>query len=262
MKKILTVFSLVLALVVGASLFAACGKKKHNYDSKWSTDKNYHWHSCTDKGCKSVKDKAKHTFDKWVTTKEPTATTKGQKTRSCTVCKEKQVQEIPATGKKKSLSLASKLYEEFNYVTNESAVEVQKDCEGDCGNCDFVENDQNYFADGNCGMTFIEDDENFFGDNFGKACEEAEQKNDKIQALKKQFDEIMDARADLWDKVFASYDQLDDDFDYANFDEAKYIAELSVLSAEEKQLLLDDLAKLDEISSQLYETCGANCGRW
>ena len=95
----------------------------------------------------------------------------------------------------------------------------------------------------------------------GFLLSEAEQTHDRIQALKKEYDGIMDARAELWDKVFASYDELGEDFDYANFDEAKYIAGLAVLTAEEKEALLEDLAKLDEISQKLYDICGANCGR-
>ena len=132
---------------------------------------------------------------------------------------------------------------------------------GDCedGICDFAEREEEYFADGD--VLFIENDENFFGESFEKACEEAEQANDKVQALRKEFDEILYARAELWDKVYASYDELGEDFDYANFDEAKYIAELGVLTAEEKQVLSEDLVKLEEISQKLYELCGANCGR-
>ena len=140
---------------------------------------------------------------------------------------------------------------------------IYKDCEE--GICDFAEKDDKYFDDNGCGdcdMSFIENDENFFGENFGKACEEAELENSKIQELKKEFDELTEARAELWDKVYASYDELDENFDYENFDEAKYIAELTVLTAEEKEVLLKDLAKLNEISQKLYGICGANCGRW
>ena len=253
-RKIVVALSLILVMVMGVTGLAACGKK-HNYDKKWSADKNYHWHACIDKDCKSEKDKAKHTFGKWVTTKKPTATEKGEKTRSCTVCKEKQTQEIPATGKKK-LSLASRLRGELDVVTKAA----HTDC--DEGACDYSGTDDKHFEENDCGMLFIEDDENFFGDNFGKMCDEAEQTHDRIQALKKEYDGIMDARAELWDKVFASYDELGEDFDYANFDEAKYIAGLAVLTAEEKEALLEDLAKLDEISQKLYGICGANCGRW
>ena len=159
--------------------------------------------------------------------------------------------------------LDAKLNKLFEELFDKDEDVLYKDCEE--GICDFAEKDDKYFADNGCGdcdMPFIENDENFFGENFGKACEEAERENDKIQELKKEFDELTEARAELWDKVYASYDELDENFDYANFDEAKYIAELTVLTAEEKEVLLKDLAKLNEISQKLYGICGANCGRW
>lgn len=142
-----------------------------------------------------------------------------------------------------------KLYGEL-FDTNEDMLY------GDCadGKCD---------ADNSCGddMLFIENDENFFGDDFGKLCDEAELANDQIQALRKEFDDVVNARQDLWDKVYASYDNLDENFDYANFDEATYIASLTTLTADEKDVLLKDLAKLDEIAGKLTALCGANCGR-
>lgn len=159
--------------------------------------------------------------------------------------------------------LDAKLNKLFDELFDKDEDVLYKDCEE--GICDFAEKDDKYFADNGCGdcdMPFIENDENFFGENFGKACEEAERENDKIQELKKEFDELTEARAELWDKVYASYDELDENFDYANFDEAKYIAELTVLTAEEKEVLLKDLAKLNKISQKLYGICGANCGRW
>lgn len=159
--------------------------------------------------------------------------------------------------------LDAKLNKLFEELFDKDEDVLYKDCEE--GICDFAEKDDKYFADNGCGdcdMPFIENDENFFGENFGKACEEAELENNKIQELKKEFDELTEARAELWDKVYASYDELDENFDYENFDEAKYIAELTVLTAEEKEVLLKDLATLNEISQKLYGICGANCGRW
>ena len=159
--------------------------------------------------------------------------------------------------------LDAKLNKLFEELFDKDEDVLYKDCEE--GICDFAEKDDKYFADNGCGdcdMPFIENDENFFGENFGKACEEAELENSKIQELKKEFDELTEARAELWDKVYASYDELDENFDYANFDEAKYIAELTVLTAEEKEILLKDLATLNEISQKLYGICGTNCGRW
>ncbi|MCI5791559.1 MAG: hypothetical protein MR239_06725 [Clostridiales bacterium] len=158
--------------------------------------------------------------------------------------------------------LDEKLDELYNKLFDADEDALYNGCKD--GMCDFSEKDEDYFADTDCSSdeTFIETDENFFGDDFGRLCDVAETENDNIQALKKEFDEVMDAHADLWDKVYASYDELDENFDYANFDEAKYISELTVLSSEEKELLLKDIEKLDEISKKLYDICKANCGRW
>ena len=150
-----------------------------------------------------------------------------------------------------------KLYDEL-FDAEEDAL-YDDYCQNGC--CDFAETDEEYFADYDEDMSFVEDEENFFGDDFFRMCDEAETANDEVQALRKEFDDVVDARIELWDKVYASYDELDENFDYANFDEAKYIAELSALTAEEKDTLLKDLAKLDEIAAKLSALCGANCGR-
>ena len=94
-KHLLMAISLISVLVVGMTVFAACGKK-HNFSKTYTYDNEYHWHACSDKDCKEVKDKAKHTYGEWKITKKPTATEKGMKTRYCTVCTKKQTEEIPA----------------------------------------------------------------------------------------------------------------------------------------------------------------------
>ena len=159
--------------------------------------------------------------------------------------------------------LDAKLEKLYDELFDKDEDVLYNGCKDDC--CDFAETDADYFADNgsdDCDISFVETDENFFGENFTKACEEAELENDNIQALKKEFDELVELRAELWDKVYASYDELPDDFDYADFDEAKHIENLTVLTAEEKEILLGDLVKLNEISQKLYGICGANCGRW
>lgn len=94
--------------------------------------------------------------------------------------------------------LDAKLNKLFDELFDKDEDVLYKDCEE--GICDFAEKDDKYFADNGCGdydMPFIENDENFFGENFGKACEEAERENDKIQELKKEFDELTEARRTL-----------------------------------------------------------------
>ena len=94
-KSFIMTISLVSVLAICMAVFAACGKK-HNFSKTYTYDNEYHWHACTDKDCKEVKDKAKHTYGKWEVTKKPTATEKGERTRSCTVCKKKHTEEIAA----------------------------------------------------------------------------------------------------------------------------------------------------------------------
>lgn len=60
-------------------------KLTHNYASTWSSDKDSHWHACTDKGYENLKkDEANHTFTSKVT--EPTYEEKGYTTYTCSVC--------------------------------------------------------------------------------------------------------------------------------------------------------------------------------
>ena len=94
-KSFIMTISLVSVLAICMAVFAACGKK-HNFSKTYTYNNEYHWRACTDKDCKEVKDKAKHTYGKWEVTKKPTATEKGARTRYCTVCKKKHTEEIAA----------------------------------------------------------------------------------------------------------------------------------------------------------------------
>ena len=94
-KTFIMTISLVSVLAICMAVFAACGKK-HNVSKTYTYNNEYHWRACTDKDCKEVKDKAKHTYGKWEVTKKPTATEKGARTRYCTVCKKKHTEEIAA----------------------------------------------------------------------------------------------------------------------------------------------------------------------
>lgn len=62
-SKILAIVMCVIAAVACFG-FAACnGGTKHNFAATWESDRNYHWHACTDEGCTEVSDKAEHTFE-------------------------------------------------------------------------------------------------------------------------------------------------------------------------------------------------------
>lgn len=59
----------------------------HYWTNEWTSDKNYHWHKCTEDGCDgSVKDKAKHTPSDWIIDKPATEFSSGKRHIECTVC--------------------------------------------------------------------------------------------------------------------------------------------------------------------------------
>ena len=69
-KTIRMILSLVLVLVLGATMLVACNKDKgeetpetHTYSTTWSHDASEHWRQCTQDGHTDVADKAAHTYD-------------------------------------------------------------------------------------------------------------------------------------------------------------------------------------------------------
>lgn len=109
--------------VCGYELAPATGHVNHVADtSKWLHDGTQHWHKC--QGCDEKMDAAAHSggeatcegkavcavcgveygeladhsYEDWVIVREATETANGLKERTCTVCGEKESEEIPATG--------------------------------------------------------------------------------------------------------------------------------------------------------------------
>ncbi|MCM1330557.1 MAG: leucine-rich repeat domain-containing protein [Ruminococcus sp.] len=56
----------------------------HTFGTKWDSDSTYHWHECTVCGVRS--DETRHIEDNGTITVQPTATTSGTRTYSCTIC--------------------------------------------------------------------------------------------------------------------------------------------------------------------------------
>ena len=51
-KTIRMILSLVLVLVLGATVFTACGSKhEHGFSEEWTHDETGHWHACTGENC-------------------------------------------------------------------------------------------------------------------------------------------------------------------------------------------------------------------
>lgn len=76
-----------------------CGGRKdeaaHDYDTEeWKHDSDSHWYECA---CGLRKDEAEHTWDAGEVTVEPTVTTDGEKTYTCTECEETKTEVIPKT---------------------------------------------------------------------------------------------------------------------------------------------------------------------
>ena len=78
---------------------SVCGEKEtrkidkidHTW-SDWKHDADNHWRECT--VCGEITDKAAHEWGDWTVTKEATCKDKGEKTRTCSVCGEKQTESI------------------------------------------------------------------------------------------------------------------------------------------------------------------------
>ena len=93
-KKIVVMLSLVLCLLLSISL-AACSKNKHEAKSEWEFDTAQHWHECATKGHDDKLDVADHTWNDGEVTTDPTYTTDGVKTFTCTVCKTTKTESVP-----------------------------------------------------------------------------------------------------------------------------------------------------------------------
>ena len=84
---------------------SVCGQKKDeahadrpgDVSNKWESDKDSHWNVY---GCGTIMNKAAHTWNAGVVTKEATCTEPGEKTFTCDVCHATKTETINATGHK------------------------------------------------------------------------------------------------------------------------------------------------------------------
>ncbi len=70
----------------------------HTWAEDWSKDTTYHWHACTNNGCKERSDQSAHTFDEGKVTVAPACEAPGEMTYTCTVCKLTKTETIKAKG--------------------------------------------------------------------------------------------------------------------------------------------------------------------
>ncbi|MBD5139035.1 MAG: hypothetical protein HDT24_06985 [Ruminococcus sp.] len=68
----------------------------HTYSTAWTHDDSFHWHAATCQHTDEVKDKAVHVWNGGVVTTEPTETSAGVKTFTCTVCAATKTEPVSA----------------------------------------------------------------------------------------------------------------------------------------------------------------------
>ena len=63
-KSIKAILSVVLVLVLGATVFTACeSKHEHGFSEEWTHDETGHWHACTGENCNETEGLAAHVYD-------------------------------------------------------------------------------------------------------------------------------------------------------------------------------------------------------
>lgn len=91
-REIKIFFSFISVLLVG--LFVVGCNHPHTYSDDWTYNETYHWHSSTCEHKDEIKGKEAHSFTEWIIDEEPTEQKHGQKSRECTVCGYKEVEDI------------------------------------------------------------------------------------------------------------------------------------------------------------------------
>ena len=129
MKKRRIVISILMVAVMALSfVLSACdllddlfdnsnggnGGVTHNFSDKWSSDEKYHWHDCTDSGCKQTSNKSAHIFGSWILDEPSTATTHGSRHRECATCHYVDVDELPLVDDKHEHSFNLGLFKPYN----------------------------------------------------------------------------------------------------------------------------------------------------
>ena len=84
--------------VCGYEKTEAVPKLGHIPSAEWSYDSENHWKKCTAEGCDEKLELAAHTFDNGVITTEPTETSEGVRTYTCTVCGYEKTEAVPKLG--------------------------------------------------------------------------------------------------------------------------------------------------------------------
>ena len=114
-KSLFTILAIALMFVLSLSVLTACNKNKHNFSSEWKNDEQYHWHECVTKKHTDVADKADHTFDAGVVTKDPTEAEEGVKTYTCTTCGKTKTATIGKLDHKHTFNMEAWTFDDENH---------------------------------------------------------------------------------------------------------------------------------------------------
>ena len=68
----------------------------HDFSDDWAHNADTHWNPCS--RCKAKKNEDAHVWDNGKITKQPTCTTEGEKTYTCTICSVTKTESVNATG--------------------------------------------------------------------------------------------------------------------------------------------------------------------
>lgn len=80
--------------ICGQTRTESIGPLEHHYSTEWSKDDTHHWHACTDEGCQAVSERLEHIWDSGVITTEPTESSAGVKTFTCSVCQKTRTEPV------------------------------------------------------------------------------------------------------------------------------------------------------------------------
>lgn len=128
MKKI--IYSILFAVVVSVS-FNSCKtaandnqntEHEHTYSTSWSSDECYHWYAATCEHTEEVANKNKHTFGRWITTKDATETEDGEKERVCSVCGDKITKKILRLGSDEKEDSYLSQYKVGDIILNDGSI--------------------------------------------------------------------------------------------------------------------------------------------
>lgn len=97
-KKILSFVVATLLIALCCLTLTACGEEdpKHTceFETTWTKSATHHWHECKGTDCEEIADKAEHSWNDGVVTTPATASAKGVKTYTCTVCEQTKTEEV------------------------------------------------------------------------------------------------------------------------------------------------------------------------